>query len=90
MSKKNKLTITDKSNSYTVEVKNVTVMVHTLIAGPNGVIHPGTILKLPYAEAEPLLRGGHAEVIEVEQHYKTIGSTEIADAPQEYETRANE
>lgn len=89
MSKKN-FKVAPQTNSYTVSIKTVTVMIHTLMAGPDGIIQPGTVITLSKEKAEDLLRGGHASVVDVSQEYLTIGKTEIADAPQSYETRADE
>lgn len=40
------------------------IKLRTLMANPNGVFFPGTIIELPVGEAEELVKGGYAEAVD--------------------------
>lgn len=63
------------------------IKLRTLLAGPRGCVHPGTVIDWPEVEAQALIQGGYAEAVEPAMVGAAPVETATAEPPEAAVTR---
>lgn len=75
----------DSSINLVVKIDRIKIKMRTTLAGPIRTVKAGEILEIPFSEAEPLIQGGYAEIIDLNLDYENANS-ENTDLKQPIET----
>lgn len=82
----------ESSINLIVKIEQIKIRMRTTLAGPTRTVKAGDIIEIPFDEAEPLIQGGYAEVLDVDLDYKPapIETAELKQSIEIAELETNE